>query len=172
MRPGQSAGAVPGDIDKFLIRGELVEEGEKPVGFGKLLVVVVRLNLKHHVIHAQPVVAHGALQVRQIDFLPREAFENSEQLLGGGVERVVESRFVSLAALLVAECFVAQVGQAAVDFQIDALKIVQLVREIENFLHERRADFESVAGWRRHRVGGCRKCPSRSDWILISTNSG
>src|SRR5450432_730167 len=72
----EGAGAVAGDIDEFLIGSQLVQKCDETVGFGKLLVVVISLDLEHHVVYAEPVITHGALEVGQIGFLTGETFED------------------------------------------------------------------------------------------------
>src|ERR1700730_5851605 len=96
---GERAGAVAGNVDKFLILGELIERGQEPFRLGKQPIVVVCIDLNQHVIHTEMVVTHGPLKVGEVGFLSRETFEDIEQLVRGAVESVVKRRLVRLAAL-------------------------------------------------------------------------
>ncbi len=134
---GEIAGAGAGDVYEFFVGGELVEGGEQAFGLGEQLVVVVAFDLLHHVVDAEVVVAHGADQVGEVRSLAGEAFEDVDELRRGVVERVVEIGFVFFGAFFVEQGFRAEVGEAAVDFQIHILKIIQFCCESENALRER-----------------------------------
>src|ERR1700734_2945419 len=85
------------------------------------------------------VVAHGAREVGEIGGLAREAFKQIRGLRRGLVERVVERGGVRFAAAGVDESFFAEIGEAAVDVEIDALKIVQIACESKDALRKRGA---------------------------------
>ena len=139
---GEGAGAGARDVYEFFVGSELVESGEQAFGLGEQLVVVVAFNLQEHVVHAEVVVAHGADEIGKVGGLAGEAFEDVDELGGAVVERVVEIGFVPFRALFVEQGFCAEVGEAAVNFQIHILKIIELGGERKDALRERRADFE------------------------------
>ena len=131
---GEGAGARAGDVYEFFVGGELVEGGEQAFGFGEQFIVVIAFDLEQDVVDAQVVVAHGADQIGKIGGLAGQAFENVDELRGGIVERVVEIGFVLFGALFVEQGFGAEIGEAAVDFQIYILKIIQLGGQGKNSL--------------------------------------
>src|ERR1700752_4353562 len=92
---GERSGALPGDIDKFIIRGDLVEGAEEPLRLGERLTTVVGLDLNQGIVYAQAIVPHHSYQVRKIGLLSRQAFENIEQLCGRVVQGVIELHFVA-----------------------------------------------------------------------------
>jgi len=95
------ARAFPRNIDDPLVRRDLIERGQQPLGFGQQFPVVVALDLHQHVVHAQSVVLHRPLQIGEIALFARNSLEDVEQLGGGIVQRVVERYFVALRALVV-----------------------------------------------------------------------
>src|ERR1700733_1158689 len=60
------------------------------------------------------------------------------------VERVIEAHAVRFAAPVVAERFLAQIGDSPVDFQVQAVEIVQLRGKIEYRLHQRRVQTQGA----------------------------
>jgi hypothetical protein len=141
---GQSAGALPCDLDEFFIRGDLVERGKQAFGLGEQLLGVVGFDLEEHVVDAKAVVMHGADEIGEIGFLARDALENIQELGGGLVERVVKSDFMRLGVLFVAESFLAEGGEAAVNVEVNALEIVEPAGKFEYFLDGGLADFEGL----------------------------
>lgn len=139
---GEGARAIASDIDVLCIAGKLIKQGQEALRLGKLLIVVIRLNLQQGVIHAEAIVAHGPLEIGKIGFLAGKSLESREELHGRGIKRVVKSGFVIFRAFVVTKSLFAKVGQPLVNFEVDALKIVQFPGKIEYFLRERRIDFE------------------------------
>ncbi len=97
------ARAIPCDIDELRVSGKLVEQRDKAFRLGELLVVVISLDLHHHVVHAKAVIAHGALKIGEIGFLAGQPFEKAQKFCRRRIERVVESGLVILSALFVAK---------------------------------------------------------------------
>ena len=122
----------------------MIEGGEQAFGLGKEFVVVVAFDLQEDVVDAEMIVAHGADKVGKIGGLAGEAFEDVDELRGAIVERVVEVGFVFFGAFFVEQGFRAEVGEAAVDVQINVLKIIELGGQLEDALRERGAHFEGL----------------------------
>jgi hypothetical protein len=139
---GQGSCALAGDVDICAVGGNTIKGRKQALRLGEQLLIVVHFHLAHGVVDTQTIVTHGTFEVGKIGFLTRETFENVEELGGGVVKRVIELHFVRFAGLLVTESFFAQVGDAAVDVQVQALKIAELRGEVENSLCQRGTDLE------------------------------
>src|SRR5437879_11015396 len=109
---GQGACALAGDFDEAGIVGDLLKRGQQALRLGKNLAVQVGLKLQQGLIHAQAVVLHAALELDQMLLLPRQTFEDLHQLVGCGVQGVVEADLVGLPATLVAKGLLAEIGDA------------------------------------------------------------
>src|ERR1700720_822008 len=112
---GERSGALPGDVNKLVIRGDLIKGAEQAFRLGECLTIVVGFNLNQGVIYAQAIVSHHSLQVREIGLLPRQAFENIQQLSGRVIQGVIELHLVAFCALRVDERLFAEVGYTPVD---------------------------------------------------------
>src|SRR5579859_1915988 len=100
---GDSTGALAGDVNQFVVRGELVKCWQQCLRLGKEFVSYVALHASHHVVHAKMIVTHGTHHVAQIEFLPLQAIKNSEELVGRTVQRVVECHLEFLGSFFIAE---------------------------------------------------------------------
>src|SRR5579863_9903539 len=76
------AGAIAGNINEVLVRGQAIERRQELVRFRKQLVVEILLDLQEHVVDAERIVMHGAVEVGKIGLLARESFEYAEQFGG------------------------------------------------------------------------------------------
>ena len=137
---GQRASVIAGHADKLFVGRHLIEDGQKPLRFRKDFVVVVRFDLDHDIVDPQSVIPHGALVDPTDRFPPGKGLRRCRAVGLRGIDCVVKGGFVRLAALLIAESFLPQIGDALVDVEVGALKIMQFSREIEDFLCDRCAD--------------------------------
>lgn len=145
---GDGAGALAGHVDQFGIRSDFVEGGEERGRFGDQFAADVVLHAENHIVHAQVIVAHDALHVAQIEFLPLEAVENGLQLLRIRIVREIERDLIFRCAIFVSERFCAEIGDAAVNVEIRSLKIVEAGGEREHFLRERGVYLQRLRTWR------------------------
>jgi hypothetical protein len=88
--------------------------------------IQVGFELQQRIINSQPVVTNPPLQQRIMLLLSGQSLKDLQQPRSGGIQRVIEFRFVTNAALLPAKRLFPQIGDLAVDVQILPPKIVQL----------------------------------------------
>src|ERR1700683_4894958 len=134
------AGAVAGNIDKVLVRGHSIQGRQELPGFRKGLVVQIFPDLQEHIVDAQRVVMHGAVEVGKIGLLARESLEYAQEFGGIPVEGVVESDVVRFGAAVVDEGFFTQVRNPAVHFQLPAIEVMKLRRKIKYRRHQGRVN--------------------------------
>src|SRR5271154_1244426 len=139
---GKLASAVAGDVNKVLICSHAIEQRQKLPGLGQQVGVEILLNLDDHVVDAKRIVARGAIEVRQIGLLVRDALKNFQELRGIAIQRVIEGDAMGFRAALVIKCFLPEVGDPAVHLQVQAIEIVELSGEIENRLDDRRINLQ------------------------------
>src|SRR6202044_2720908 len=125
------AGAVTGNIDEVLVRGHSIQGREELPGFRKGLVVQIFPDLQEHVVDAQGIVMHGAVEVGKIGLLARESLEYAQEFGGIPVECVVEGDMVRLGAAVVDEGFFTEVRNPAVHFQLQAIEVMKLRRKLK-----------------------------------------
>src|SRR5581483_1748766 len=140
---GDVAGAFAGDVHVFGVLANLIKKGKEALGFGEEAAVHVGFELEKGVIDAQAVIAHAAGDQVEVLLLAGQAFEDLKKLRGGGVQSVIEFDFVSFGALLPAEGFFAEVGDFAVNVQIQSLEMMEIGGEGEHAGAQGGADFKS-----------------------------
>jgi len=106
----------------------------------------VGLELEEAVVDTEAVVLHAAREKYKVFLLAGEAFEDLEELGGGGVECVIELGFESLLALFPTESLFTEIGDFAVDVQVQALEMMEFGRITEHFGAKRGAHLEGRAG--------------------------
>ena len=121
---GEGAGALAGYIDEAVVGGNLVEEGEKALGFGEDTFGEIGVELEESVVDAEAIVFDAALKDFDELLLTGQAFADLEKVGGRGVYGVVEGYFVGFGAAFPAERFFAKVGDLAVDVEIDMVEVI------------------------------------------------
>src|ERR1700691_1145163 len=134
------AGAVAGNNDKVLVRGHSIQGRKYLPGFRKGLVVQIFPDLQEHIVDAQRVVMHGAVEIGKIGLLARESLEYAEEICGNSVECVVEGDVVRLGAAVVDKGFFTEIRDPAVHFQLQAIEVMELRREIKYRCHQGRVN--------------------------------
>lgn len=130
---GESAGSLAADVDEARIAGDLIERRQGALRLGQQFVIEVGFELQQSVVDAEAVVLHAALEQGDKFLLARETFENLHQLRGGGVQRVIEFRFVDFGAFFPTEGFFAEIRDTAMDVEVLSLKILQIGGQFEHF---------------------------------------
>ena len=141
---GEIVSLFAGDIDEMLVRSKLVQGSEEFLGLDEEVAIVVLLNLEENVVDAEPVVAHGAEEIREIGLLTRETFEDIEKLVGSGILRVIETYGMRYGAELILERLLTEIGNSAVHFEIDAVEIVKFGGEGKDLLSDRGIDLHGL----------------------------
>src|SRR6185437_2988066 len=141
---GKLAGALASDVDDFVVCRGLIEGREQAFRFGDGFVVEVLLDFGKGVIDAEGIVAHGALQIGQVTFLTSDAVEKGEQVFSIGIKRVIECDLVRHGPVVVAKRLLAKIGDALVHVEIQAIEIVELRGEIENFVDQGRIEMNGL----------------------------
>src|SRR5215472_5392197 len=91
---GQRPGALPGNVHKLRVFGDLLQHGQQALGFRKEAAVQIRFELQQGIVDAQPVVLHAAGYQVCVFLLPRQAFKNLQELRCRGIHAVIEFRFM------------------------------------------------------------------------------
>src|SRR5215469_18723879 len=90
----ESTRAIPGEVEQLVVARDLVESRQQALRFRQELAVVIRFELSQGVVHAETVVPHDARQIRKINLLAGDAFEDVQELGSGVVDGVVELHLV------------------------------------------------------------------------------
>ncbi|HUI76162.1 MAG TPA: hypothetical protein VLX32_14520 [Candidatus Acidoferrum sp.] len=134
--------AIPGNIHNFLIATNLIEKSKQPLGFGQEAACEIGFYLKQGIIDAKTVVTDAPGEKIHELLLSGQPFENLQEFRCRGIQGVIKFSFKDLAALFPAKRFFAEVGNLAVNVQIEPLKVVQFIREGKHSSAEGGADFE------------------------------
>src|SRR5581483_7911578 len=136
------AGALAGDIHVFGVLANLIKKGKEALGFGEEATIHVGFELEKGVVDTQAVIAHAAGDQVEVLLLAGQAFKDLEELRSSRVQRVIEFDFVSFGALLPAEGLFPQVGDFAVNVQIQSLEMMEIGSKSEHAGAQGGADFE------------------------------
>ena len=126
------------------IRGDLIQYRQKALGFGQEAVVHIRLELQQGVVDSQAVKLGLALQQDEILLLPGKPFKDLLELSGRGIERVIKRSLMHFRAVLIAERFLAEIGNFLLNVQVRDREIFQIGGQVEDFLLQGRADFKRL----------------------------
>ena len=121
----QGPRTLASDFHEARVAGDLLEQRKGTLRLGENAFVEVRLELHKSIVHAQAVVLHAALQQFHKLLLARQPLANLQELHGRGVQRVVEFHFEGFGAILPAKRFFAQVGDLAVDIEVQTLEEIE-----------------------------------------------
>lgn len=141
---GEIVSFLAGDVDEVVVSSKLVQRGEEFLRLDEEIAIVVLLNLEEHVIHAEPIIAHGAAEIGEIGLLASETFEDIKKLVGAGILRVIEGDGMRYSAELILERLLTEIGNSAVHFQVDAVEIVKFGGESKDFLGDRGIDLHGL----------------------------
>ena len=130
---GQGTGALAGYFDHAVVGGNLVEEGEEAGGLWEDALGEVGFELEEGVVDAEAVVLNAALEEVGEFLLARQALANLEKLGGFGVDRVVEGDLTVIGGLFPTKSLFAEVGNFAVNVEIQALEVMELCDQLEDF---------------------------------------
>ena len=140
----QCAGPGSRDLHELRVRVDLVKHRKEALRFRQEPVVHVGLELKQSVVDPEVIILNTPLEKDQITLLPGEALEDLHELIGAGIERVIECRFVNLGVPFVTECFLAEIRYFFLYVQAGNRKIFQVSGQLENLLAHGGADFKRL----------------------------
>src|SRR5882672_480355 len=141
---GEGPRAGSSDVHEVRIGADLVEDGQETLGFGEKSMVHVRLELTQRIVDAEAIVFDAPLEQDEVTLLPGKAFEDLHELVGRGVQRVIESGLVHFRATFVAKRFLAEIGDALLNVEVRNREILQIGGKLENLLAHRCADFKRL----------------------------
>ena len=140
----ERAGASSRDLHEVRITGNLVERRQEALRFGQEPVVHVRFELTQGVVDPKAVVFYAPFEQDEVALLPRKTFEDLRELVGGGINRVIECRFMNFGVPLVPERLLAEICNFLLDIQVRDREVFQFGGKIENLLAHGRADFKRL----------------------------
>ncbi len=138
----EGPGALAGNFHKAGVGRDLVEDRQQPGRLRQDALVKIGFELNQCVIDSQTVVFDAALEKVGEFLLPGNTFANLHKLIGGSIDRVVELGFDGFGAVGPGKGLLAEVGDFAVDIQIESLEVIEFTDELEDFGMKEFADFK------------------------------